>query len=238
MRECTGTLLWPQMGVYFFFQDGEYRTTSIGVNRVVRVGTHTVSKGSKTTLWHRLRTHRGGEDLSGNHRGSIFRLHVGAALLARSEEITKVATWGRGQSASARIRKAEAALEKQVSESIGAMSLLWLAVGDEAGPTSDRSFIERNSIALLAGPTGPIDLPSPRWLGRQSPREPIRTSGIWNLNHVEDSYDPRFLETFADYVQITLNGRPQPKKSIAPRDWYLYPNRRTERNQLLLFPKE
>ena len=143
MRECTGNLPWPQMGVYFFFEDAEFRSTAIGTNRVVRVGTHTVSKGSKTTLWHRLRTHRGGEDLSGNHRGSIFRLHVGAALLAKSENPASVPTWASGQSAPPKVRQAEAVLEKQVSEFIGSMSLLWLAIGDEAGPTSNRSFAHR-----------------------------------------------------------------------------------------------
>lgn len=238
MRECTGSMAWPQMGVYFFFEDQEFRTTSVGINRVVRVGTHTVSKGSKTTLWHRLRTHRGGADLSGNHRGSIFRLHVGNALLARSKGQQLVPTWSQGQSASREIREAEATLEKQVSESIGGMSLLWLAIGDEAGPTSDRSYIERNSIALLAGENGPIDLPSPRWLGRQSNREPIRRSGLWNVNYVDDSYDPRFLDAFEEYVNVTLNRRTPPSQPLAPRDWFLANGRKANRQQLSLFDKE
>jgi len=84
LSSCTGSMNWPERGVYFFFEAGETRDFKDDL-RVVRVGTHAVSKGSKTTLWDRLRTHRG--SLSGryagggNHRGSIFRLHVGSAIL-------------------------------------------------------------------------------------------------------------------------------------------------------------
>lgn len=237
MKDCTGGLAWPEMGVYFFFEDKEFRTSSIGINRVVRIGTHTVSRGSKTTLWHRLRTHRGGTDLSGNHRGSIFRLHVGTALIAASHGETTVPTWSQGQSASREIRGAEVQMEREVSKFIGAMSLLWLAIGDEASPTSDRSYIERNSIALLSGPTGPLDLPSPAWLGRHSGREAIRRSGLWNVNYVDAVYDPRFLDIFAEYVDITLQRRAPPKHSIAPRDWFLVTNRRLAKEQLPLFRK-
>ena len=40
----------------------------------------------------------------------------------------------------------------------------------------------------------PIDPPSSTWLGRRSAREAIRTSGLWNVNHVRDAaLDDRFL---------------------------------------------
>jgi hypothetical protein len=103
------------MGVYFFFEPNEYRTSAVDEERVVRVGTHTVSRGAKSTLWNRLRTHRGGADGSGNHRGSIFRLHVGASLLNKSEVRTSVRTWGIGQSATQELRAAELPLENQAS---------------------------------------------------------------------------------------------------------------------------
>ena len=74
--------------------------------------------------------------------------------------------------------------------------------------------------------------------GNFSPRDPIRNSGLWNINYVEVSYNPQFLKTFADYVDITLNCRVPPKKSIAPRDWFLAANRKSDKHQLLLFSKE
>ncbi len=80
---CSGRMDWPQRGVYFFFEDGELREDGF-TPRVVRVGTHAL-RPSKSTLWGRLSQHKGSEGGSmpggGNHRGSIFRLHVGTALL-------------------------------------------------------------------------------------------------------------------------------------------------------------
>ena len=79
---------WPPQGVYFFFEPGEMREDG-RTPRVVRVGTHAVSEGSKTTLWQRLSQHKGYEQGryagGGNHRGSVFRFHVGAALLAAAD---------------------------------------------------------------------------------------------------------------------------------------------------------
>ena len=74
------------------------------------------------------------------------------------------------------------------------MPFLWLAIEDEAGPESLRGYIERNAIALLSNwGKHPIDPPS-SWLGCNSDREKVRSSGLWNSNHVNEDYDPAFLE--------------------------------------------
>ncbi len=191
--DLTGRSGLPKRGVYFFLEQGEERVTPSGVPRVVRVGTHAVSAGSRSRLWGRLRTHRGSLSGRGNHRGSIFRLHVGAALLEREQR--QHASWGIGSSAPGEIRVHEADLEHQVSAHIGGMSVLWVAVPDEPSATSARAVIERNSIALLSNNLCPADPPSRAWLGSASPRESIRLSGLWNLNHVVERHDPRFLDT-------------------------------------------
>jgi hypothetical protein len=75
------------------------------------------------------------------------------------------------------------------------MRFLWLAIEDEAGPDSRRGYIERNSIALLSHYNKPaLDPPSQGWLGHHSDRERVRKSGLWNQNHVEEAYDPAFLD--------------------------------------------
>jgi len=81
------------------------------------------------------------------------------------------------------------------------MPFLWVDIGDEPGPESRRGYIERNSIALLSnyGKVA-IDPPADQWLGRHSDRERVKQSGLWNSNHVDENYDPAFLdelETFA-----------------------------------------
>ena len=234
LSNCTGQMEWPEMGVYFFFEPNEYRTSAVDQERVVMVGAHSVGAGAQSTLWNRLRTHRGRADGSGNHRDSIFRLHVGASLLNRSPKRTAVRTWGVGQSATQELRTAELFLENQVSATIGAMSLLWLAVADEPSPTSDRAYIQKNAIALISGPTGPLDLARPTWLGRFGDRKAIRKSGLWNVDYVDEPYDPRFLETMAVYVDAMQGKVRTPNRSIAPTDW---PTRRrpTDISQLGLF---
>lgn len=150
LLSCSGKMKWPERGVYFFFESNETRVAS-GNLRVVRVGTHALKDGAKSTLRDRLKTHRGTSSGGGNHRGSVFRLHVGSALLAGgdySEQIKK--TWGKGASAPQEIRLAEKELERRVSEYIGGMYFLWLKVDDPPGPDSLRGYIERNSIALLS----------------------------------------------------------------------------------------
>jgi hypothetical protein len=142
LSECSGLLQWPQRGVYFFMEPGEYRTRKPRQQRIVRVGTHAVSTGSKATLWQRLRAHRGSKDGRGNHRASIFRRHTGAALIARDAVCdARLWQWGNGGSASRDIRTQEAEHEKCVSAYLGSMRVLWIEVDDEPGATSDRAFI-------------------------------------------------------------------------------------------------
>lgn len=200
LSECSGYSAWPKRGVYFFFESGEARKGG-GRRRVVRVGTHALKAGSGTTLWNRLSQHRGAKSSGrGNHRGSIFRLLVGAALIER--EGLSCPTWGVGSSAKGEIRMAERELEAKVSGVVGAMELTWLPVPDEPGPESSRGLIERNSIALLSNlDRSPIDPASDGWLGRWCPRERVVGSGMWNQNHVNEDYDPSFLDQFAALVR-------------------------------------
>ncbi|WP_210160594.1 hypothetical protein [Methylocella silvestris] len=200
LGSASGRLTWPKRGVYFFMEDGEVRSESGSGPRIVRVGTHALKTASGTRLWTRLSQHRGRLGSGGgNHRGSIFRLIVGTALMARHGH--EYPTWGSGQSASADIRAGEVELEREVTRFIGAMPFVWIEVDDEPGADSMRGYIERNAIALLSnfGRT-PVDAPSEGWLGHDCNRERIRKSGLWNSNHVDEVYDPAFLECLERHV--------------------------------------
>jgi hypothetical protein len=201
LRDCTGKSGWPERGVYFFFEDGEFREDRKTL-RVVRVGTHAITATSRTTLWNRLHTHRGHSDLGGNHRGSIFRKRIGEALWKTKNhpnDLTR--TWGIGSSAEKSDRLNEVPLEREVSTYIGQMPFLWIEVPDVPSPRSDRADLELNCIALLSNfEKPPIDSPSPNWLGCQSGERTIRESGLWNTDHVKKPYDPVFLEKLRAYV--------------------------------------
>jgi len=204
LGDCHGRMSWPRRGVYFFFESGEYRSNPPNVLRVVRIGTHALKRGSNSTLWTRLRFHRGQRNGQGNHRASVFRLHVGAALLQKRGETDSMPTWGVGSSAPREVRALERSMELAVSEFLGAMTLLWVEVDDPPGPSSDRAFIERNAIALLSQFRSPPDPPSTGWLGRYSNNAAIRDSGLWNVCHTSDPYDCHFLNVLAKRVQITI----------------------------------
>jgi hypothetical protein len=200
LATCNGHATWPQRGVYFFFEPGETRTHSGSGVRVVRVGTHALNSASQSTLWRRLSQHRGSaKSGGGNHRGSIFRLLVGASLIERMDY--QFPTWGQGSSAPPSVRASEVKLEKDVSQIIGAMPFLCLTINDDPNPQSARGFIERNAIALLSNlGKEPIDPPSAEWLGHDCNREKVRLSGLWNSNHVDEACDLRFLSKMAGLV--------------------------------------
>jgi len=204
LRDCSGRDGWPERGVYFFFEEGEMREDGQSP-RVVRVGTHALSGSSRSTVWKRLAQHRGTLSGSwaggGNHRCSIFRHHVGTALLARDgypEEVCRA--WASAR-ADRRIRDIEYPLERAVSEHIGRMPFLWLAVSDPAGRESHRGYLEANAIGLLSNcGRYPMHPPSPDWLGRWAESPRVRESGLWNVSHVDQGYDPAFLDLFERYV--------------------------------------
>ncbi len=202
LRSCSAGMSWPRRGVYFFYENGESRSGSGGGPRVVRVGAHALRHGSRSTLWGRLSQHRGTSRSGlGNHRGSVFRLLVGVALASRGDVLLPE-SWGVAGTADS---SAEADIEASVSEYIGQMPFVWMSVDDEPGPNSSRGFIERNAIAILSGYGRPaIDGPSGEWLGRFSDRERVRLSGLWNNNHVDEAYDPSFLDDMEYWVDANL----------------------------------
>ena len=206
LRQLASKQALPNRGVYFFREPGEIFETD-GATRIVRVGNNAVSAGSKSTLHSRLKTHRGSQSGSGNHRGSIFRLHVGNALLAKENH--QIPTWGSGSTAPQELRTsvaaqlAEALWEKRVSEVIGAMTVLWVDIPDEPNSANQRATVEQNSIALLSNHRSPIAPASEQWLGRFSPREEIRASRLWNVKYIDKSYDQAFLDILEQAVDRT-----------------------------------
>lgn len=192
LADCIAASGWPEHGVYFFFEHGQLRRDK-ATPRVVRVGTHALTETSTTTLWQRLSQHRGNlagrTPGGGNHRGSIFRHHVGTALLNTGDWPTSVHRSWREPHVDQPTRRAEANLELAVSRYIGAMPLLWLAVPDR----QDRRIIETNLIALLSHRNGAGDPPTGSWLGGHADSQAVRTSCLWNVRDVDAHPDPSVL---------------------------------------------
>jgi len=209
LKDCTGYMDWPDRGVYFFFARDETRDSTDQL-RLTRIGTHAVSTGSGTSLWSRLRTHRGAKsgtyEGGGNHRGSVFRKRVGEAMIERHDLHAEYPHWGHGSSAGRERRLDELDLEQRVSDYIRDLPFLWVKVDDEPGPESDRAYIERNTIALTSNyAKKSIDSRDAEWLGKASPCEEICQSGLWNVNHVGEEYDLEFLDRLADAIEDTTS---------------------------------
>lgn len=209
LSDCNGRMDWPERGLYIFFAPDETRQ-STDHQRINRIGTHAVSSGSGTSLWNRLISHRGtfsGKYADGgNHRGSVFRLRVGEAMIERDGLHDEFPDWGDGTSAGSKIREQELEHERHVSNFIRDLPFLWVEVDDEPGPDSRRAEIEQNLIAMLSnyGDT-PVDPRNSDWLGNHSPNQMIRGSGLWNVNHVAEDYDPSFLDLLETHIERTTS---------------------------------
>jgi len=122
-------------------------------------------------------------------------------MIERDDLSDEYPHWGKGSSAGPDRRLSELEHERRVSEYIRDLPFLWVSVDDEPGPSSDRADIERNTIALVSNfESEPLDPRNEDWLGKASPCREIQKSGLWNVNHVDEEYDPAFLDRLEDAV--------------------------------------
>ncbi len=188
----------PTRGVYFYYEDGQMRPGSPTLRRVVRIGTHGLKKNSKSTLYERLCRHRGTKAGGGNHRGSIFRHHVGIALINKFN--IDCPTWIK-KKPTPEERLAERPLEEKVSQYIGNMQVAWLSIPDKPSRLSLRGYIERNAIGLLSGKE-----PATRtWMGNQTRNPEIQRSYLWNVKLIDHELEPDFLEVFRNQLRRMPN---------------------------------
>jgi hypothetical protein len=216
LNDCSGGMDFPEQGVYFFFSsESDLEHGASGTWQLTRIGTIGVSEGSSATLWGRLRQHRGNASGKyadgGNHRGSVFRKHVGRALIERDDRHGAFPHWGQPHAAgldieTTALREQEHPLEQEVSEYIGNLPFLYLNVPGEPGPNCDRAQIEMNAIAMTSHYRRQMQTPyrSASWLGRHSPAEEIYRTGLWNIEHVSALFSQAILETMRDYIDVAV----------------------------------
>jgi len=163
----------PADGIYFFFEKEETAAVNgVTIQRIVRVGTHR----EDGRFPGRIRQHYGRvNSLSGNKNSSVFRRHVGGALLMRSNPADpRIAEWQRQGGTSF------TEVEELVSETLReCFTFACFSV-----PTrEERLTLERGLIALLA--KHPLAAPSSGWLGRYATTPNIRRTGLWNTQHCD-----------------------------------------------------
>ena len=149
-------------GVYFFFDPAE--KINNGYNRIIRVGSHGLSGKSNSTLKGRLRQHKGFLNGGGNRRVSVFRRHVGNAIIKKENFDEKEVQ--------------DEVLEKMISDYVNRLPLAVLLFEDYA---DKRRIFEKNSIRILSNCSENFNKD---WLGSFSIDEKISKSGLWNIQHV------------------------------------------------------
>ena len=165
----------PGKGVEFYFEEGEFRTKSNKL-RVVRIG------ASKKIINRLSNRHMGN-----NAEKSIFRKHIGRALLNEQEGLQDL-----NYENISNFNIDSLIDENEVSKYLRFnIRFLILRVNDK----STRKFIKNTAISLLSNYSTPnqVNPPTDEWLGNDSidtdgyPYLEIRNSGLWNKKHVKST---------------------------------------------------
>lgn len=159
-------------GLYLLCEDGE---RFHGGDRIVRIGTHTGSGN----LMQRLMEHY----ITENHHRSIFRKHIGRALLNKRSD-PYLEAWNtdfttrksRESLGHMRDMTREVEIEREVSSYLRQHTSFCLISEPDAHA---RKALERGLIALLAQETACV--PSADWLGLWATDSRISESGLWNI---------------------------------------------------------
>jgi hypothetical protein len=165
----------PSDGIYLLFEKGE---EGHGGERVVRVGTHT----GVGQLYHRLLQHFVVE----NKDRSIFRKNIGRALLSKKKD-PYLSVWELDMTPAAARQKykklVKATHQQGVERAVSAyMRRAFSFVFVPMPKKEKRLALESKIISTLShcSECGP----GAKWLGGYSPKEKIRTSGLWLVNEL------------------------------------------------------
>jgi hypothetical protein len=165
----------PANGIYILFEKGEI---GHGVDRIVRIGTHT----GNGQLPSRLHQHF----LVENKDRSIFRKNIGRALLnAWSNPYLDIwnldLTTRKAKDAYGHLVDSDkqSQIEQQVTEYLqGSLSFIVFPVEEKM----DRLRLESRVISTVS--LCEACRPSNGWLGLKSPKTKIRESGLWQVNEL------------------------------------------------------
>lgn len=160
----------PFNGIYFFYEQGEVINNDR--DRIVRIGTH--KKDGR--FRDRIRQHYGNDSsFKGNKNGSVFRKHLGGAILRKANpNDSRLNDW-LTQNGPTFIE-----IEEVVSKTLREhFTFSCFRVDYE----EERLSLEKGLIALFA--QYPLGKPSNNWLGYYAANDDIRKSGLWNTQHIK-----------------------------------------------------
>lgn len=168
----------PYSGIYILFEKHEY---GHGLDRIVRVGSHTGEKQLRSRLHQHF--------LKENKDRSIFRKNVGRAILNRDNspflqqwELDLTSRKNREKYSSQVNFSKQKQVEKKVSDYI--QNYFSFVVFEVKGK---KKRLELESKLISTVSLCAYCRPSANWLGLCSPKSKIRECGLWLVNHLYKS---------------------------------------------------
>jgi len=185
----------PPNGIYVFYERGEKCSLDgSDTDRIVRIGTHK----SEGRFPGRIRQHYGQvNSFRGNKNASIFRKHVGSALIIRNNPSDyRLKDWITQDGATF------GEIEEQVSQELR-NNFTFVCLGVDT--KDERLSLESGLIALLA--QFPLGQPSVNWLGKYATRPEIGRSGLWNTQHIgSEPLSMTQLQRLSELIRSQVNG--------------------------------
>jgi len=162
----------PENGIYIVFENGE---TAHGLERMVRVGTHTGNGNLRKRISEHLYTPKKDR--------SIFRKHIGRCILSKRNDLF-LEWWNKDLTEKKQREKyqdiidaeRQVEIEKEVSDYItNNLSFSTLEIPAKL----DRLKMEKRLLSTLAQCNECH--PSKNWLGHYHPSKNFRSVGLWNM---------------------------------------------------------
>ncbi len=178
-------------GLYFWYEEGEFGHN--GEQRITRVGTHE----KQGRLLARINEHFGGV-----REGSVFRKHLGGALMKlNTEPEAEVKVWYEKRKENPRFNDPKfKCYEERVTNQAKDSNYRVLRVAD----LNERLQMEEKLIALFSHCEACC--PSKKWLGNHAYRKEICDSALWNINHIHSAneFTPSDLPRLRHLIDETL----------------------------------
>jgi len=189
----------PLNGIYIMFEKNEF---AHGRDRIVRIGTHTGDNQLRSRIYQHFENE--------NKNRSIFRKNIGRCFLSR-ENSSYLSTWELDTTTKANKERFanlidkdfEVEIEKRISLYIQTnLSFCLLSVPLK----EDRLYYEARLIGTVSCCTECSS--SPTWLGRHSPIEKIRQSGLWQVMELyKNPCSKEEISTVSDWLIRSDNTR-------------------------------
>jgi len=184
--------LLPLSGIYFFYEEGEIWGHGDKKLRIVRIGTHRGNNFRNRISEHFLINERKMYFDKSNPKPSdrsIFRKNLGRALLNRNKD-HYLKTWerdflprdNRARYGDSRNIEKEKSIERQITEILRNRFFFRFIIIENEDERIGSKGLESKLIGTVSGCTR--CKPSVSWLGNYSPKEQIRTSGLWLTQHL------------------------------------------------------